>query len=112
MTAPKKPPQAGLPISTEGLVPLSQVASAFGLAEASVAELIEQRKGRSSVRREFYSIGELAHRWRCSRGTVYNRLRAAGADVLDFSVSGKRSKKAVSANTILEIEGRKTKRLA
>jgi hypothetical protein len=94
------------------LIPLSHIASAFGLPETSVADLIDGRKHRVSARQEFYSIDELAERWRCSRGTVYNRLRGAGAKVLDFSAPGKRSRKAVSANTILEIENRRTKRLA
>ena len=53
---------------------------------------------------EFFSIAELAHRWRCSRGTVYNRLRAVGAKVLDFAPRGKRGKKVVPIRTILEVE--------
>jgi hypothetical protein len=61
---------------------------------------------------EFFSNGELACRWRISRGTVYNRLRSIGAKVLDFAASGKRGKKAVSAAVIRQIESRKTKRLA
>jgi hypothetical protein len=61
---------------------------------------------------DFFSIGELATRWRCSRGTVYNRLRAVGAKVLDFATApGKRSKKAVSIGVVLQIENRKTKAL-
>jgi hypothetical protein len=39
--------------------------------------------GRSSLgeadRQEYFSIPDLAKRWRCSRGTVYNRLRTHGA---------------------------------
>ena len=60
---------------------------------------------------EFYSIAELASRWRCSRGTVYNRLRAEGARVLDFAPSGKRGKKVIPAKTVLQIETQKTKKL-
>jgi predicted DNA-binding protein YlxM (UPF0122 family) len=59
----------------------------------------------------YYSIRELAERWRVSRGTVYNRLRCEGAPVLDFSAPGKRSRKAVRATVVLDIEGRRTKRL-
>ncbi len=57
-------------------------------------------------------MAELAARWRCSRGTVYNRLRQMGAKVLDFSVKGKKSKKAVPAVVVLQIEARQMKRLA
>ncbi len=53
---------------------------------------------------EFFSMAELARRWRCSRGTVYNRLRAVGAKVLDFAPRGKRGKKVVPIRTILEVE--------
>lgn len=60
---------------------------------------------------EYFSISEIANRWRCSRGTVYNRLRAEGARVLDFAAPGKKSKKAVSAQVVLQIESRKTKKL-
>ena len=59
----------------------------------------------------FYSIPELAERWRCSRGTVYNRLRAAGARVLDFAAAGKRGRKVVARKVVLELETRNTKRL-
>jgi hypothetical protein len=60
---------------------------------------------------DFFSILELAKRWRVSRGTVYNRLRAAGAKVLDFAAAGKRGRKVVSTTVVLEIEARNTKRL-
>jgi predicted DNA-binding protein YlxM (UPF0122 family) len=60
---------------------------------------------------DFFSFSELAKRWRVSRGTVYNRLRAAGVKVLDFSAAGKRSRKVVSTKVVLEIEARNSKRL-
>ena len=59
---------------------------------------------------EYFSISELAARWRCSRGTVYNRLRALGAEVLDFAPRGKKGKKVVPVKTVLQIEERRTKR--
>lgn len=59
----------------------------------------------------FYSIAELAGRWRCSRGTVYNRLRFAGAKVLDFAASGKKGKKLIPALTVLQIESKHLKAL-
>ena len=60
---------------------------------------------------KYLSISQIASRWRCSRGTVYNRLRAAHADVLDFASRGKRSRKVVSLGVVLAIEARYTKRL-
>ena len=60
---------------------------------------------------DFFSIAELAKRWRVSRGTVYTRLRATGAQVLDFAAAGKRGRKVVSARVVFGIEEHHTKRL-
>ena len=90
-------------------LPIREVASLFGLSEDAVLEMVSRR--RAPVRQDFFSVGELAERWRCSRGSVYNRLRAAGAKVLDFAAPGKRGKKAVPASTVLQIESRHTRRL-
>jgi hypothetical protein len=67
--------------------------------------------GMMETNQDFYSVLELAKRWRCSRGTVYNRLRAAGARVLDFAAAGKRGRKVVATKVVLEIEARNTKRI-
>jgi hypothetical protein len=61
---------------------------------------------------KFLTISELAVRWRCSRGTVYNRLRATEAKVLDFAPTGKRSKKVVPLETILRVEKQQLRRMA
>jgi len=61
---------------------------------------------------EYYSMADLANRWRCSRGTVYNRLRAEGAQVLDFAPQGKKGSKVVPAAAIKQIEARNMRRLA
>jgi hypothetical protein len=50
----------------------------------------------------FFSIPELAVRWRCSRGNVYNVLR--GEKMLDFAAPGRRGKKLVSSSVVLRIE--------
>lgn len=60
---------------------------------------------------EFFSINELAIRWRCSRGTIYNRLRLAGVKVLDFGVAGGKSKKLVPALAVAQLESKFTKAL-
>ena len=71
----------------------------------------ESRAAAVTTDQQFFSIGELAQRWRCSRGTVYNRLRYAGAKVLDFAGLGKRGRKVVSSDAVLQIEAKNTKRL-
>jgi hypothetical protein len=59
----------------------------------------------------YLSFAEIAQRWRCSRATVYNRLRGVGAEVLDFAAPGKKGKKVVAVITLLRIEEKRTKRL-
>jgi hypothetical protein len=53
----------------------------------------------------YYSITELAERWRCSRGTIYNLIR--GEKVLDFAIAGHRGKKLVPRDVVRKIEERK-----
>lgn len=86
------------------------MAKIFGAPASSVRE--KSPPFRPSVRTKpdaFFSFQDLADRWRCSRGTVRNRLRAAGAQVLNFG--GDRSKKTVAASVVYQIEAKRTKRL-
>jgi hypothetical protein len=53
---------------------------------------------------KYFSIPDLAHRWCCSRGTVYNTIR--GERVLDFAAPGRRGKKLVPAEVVHRIEQR------
>jgi hypothetical protein len=55
----------------------------------------------------FYSIADLAKRWRCSRGSVYNILR--GEKVLDFAAPGRRGHKLVPIETVRRVEERRMK---
>lgn len=57
--------------------------------------------------RPFYSIPELAERWCCSRGTVYNVIR--GERVLDLGADGrkKKSHKLVPLEVVLKVEREK-----
>jgi hypothetical protein len=89
-------------------IPVSEVASLFGYSEDTLLAMLDRR---CRVQQEFYSIAELAARWRCSRATIYNRLRQVGAKVLDFSSKGKKGKKAIPASVVMQIENRQTKRL-
>jgi hypothetical protein len=41
----------------------------------------------------FFSIRDLAERWRCSRGSVYSRIR--GEMVVDFAAKGKKGPPAL-----------------
>jgi hypothetical protein len=59
--------------------------------------------------RPFYSIPELADRWRCSRSLVYNVIR--GERVLDLAANGrkKKSHKLIPFDVVLRIERDKMK---
>src|ERR1700745_2288458 len=86
---------------------LSKVATAMGWRE----KLLREELLNPPQLQEYFSIAELASRWRCSRGTVYNRLRLAGAKVLDFGVAGRKSKKLVAAAVVFQLEAKYTKAL-
>jgi predicted DNA-binding transcriptional regulator AlpA len=96
--------------ASQRLLSVSEVASLFGVSDAVILEMLD--RGNTPLRQEYFSIKELAARWRCSRATIYNRLRQVGAKVLDFSVQDKKSKKAVPASVVTQIENKQTKRLS
>lgn len=52
--------------------------------------------------RPFFSIPDLAERWRCSRASVYNAIR--GEKVLDFATNGRKGHKVVPLDVVLKIE--------
>ena len=74
------------------------------MSNEAVTELSAPRANPSP---DYFSIGDLARRWRCSRGTVYNMIR--GERVLDFAAPGRRGKKLVPADVVGRIEQRKMK---
>jgi hypothetical protein len=55
----------------------------------------------------YFSIPELASRWRCSRSTVYNVIR--GEKVLDFAAPGRKGKKLVPREVVRSIEQSNTR---
>jgi hypothetical protein len=52
--------------------------------------------------RPLFSIADLAERWRCSRASVYNRIR--GHNVVDFAANGHKGHKLVPLEVVLKIE--------
>jgi len=55
----------------------------------------------------YFSIAQLAARWCCSRGHVYNWIR--GRKVLHFAVTGRKGRVLVPATTVQEVEEAKMK---
>jgi hypothetical protein len=74
------------------------MASAVQFAAAAAPE----SKPSSSTLPPFFSIQDLAKRWRCSRASVYNRIR--GERVVDFAATGKKGHKLVPLDVVLKIE--------
>jgi predicted DNA-binding transcriptional regulator AlpA len=64
--------------------------------------VLEVSSHATSMEAKYFSIPELAHRWRCSRGTVYNMIR--GEKVLDFARPGHRGKKLIPHEVVERIE--------
>jgi len=75
------------------------------LAMATAPKLGTLRLEADAAMPPYFSIPELASRWRCSRGTVYNVIR--GEKVLDFAEAGHRGKKLVPAEVVRRIEQRR-----
>jgi hypothetical protein len=97
--------------NSDGSLCIERITSRNSTRANCVENLLPDPSSRDSAhgQQPFYSIPELAVRWRCSRGTVYNRLRFAGAKVLDFASAGKKGKKLVPALTIFQIEAKHLK---
>jgi hypothetical protein len=74
------------------------------MATATQSQLSEAR---GNLDPAFFSVSELARRWRCSRASVYNHLR--GEVVLDFARSGRRGHKLIPRETVMAIEQKRLK---
>jgi hypothetical protein len=90
----------------------AQLIEAIGLLTSLLREHLQKTPAAVPVP-EYCSIDYLAERWDVSRGTVYNRLRSAGAVALDFSGRKQsRSKRSIPRSTVLEIESKFSKRVS
>jgi hypothetical protein len=69
---------------------------------AAIVQLEQERKPASAELPPFFSIRDLAERWRCSRGSVYNRIR--GQKVVDFAAKGRKGRKLEPLDVVLRIE--------
>jgi hypothetical protein len=77
---------------------------------AQAIECIMAEATETLVEQPFFTIADLASRWRCSRASVYNVLR--GELVVDFAPRpGRKGRKLVSAEVVRQIENRRARRL-
>lgn len=86
MHKPKAFPRSASPEETDSLT-ISEFADLFGFSASAVLAAVE--RNRTAIRKEFYTIPDLARRWNCSRATVYNVLRESEFKLLDLSRKGK-----------------------
>jgi response regulator of citrate/malate metabolism len=57
----------------------------------------------------YYTIKELAERWKSSQSSVARYLKINGCQVLDLAIGKKKSKKIISAKEILRLEEKRCK---
>jgi hypothetical protein len=87
---------------------ISEFADLFGFPASAVVEAVE--RNRQAITKPFYSIPDLASRWRMSRASVYKVLRDHEARIVDFSSKAKnKGKKVVYADVVERIEKQRTK---
>jgi hypothetical protein len=84
-------------------------ASALGVDPQVVCSTLSSRT--ISNNKNFFTIADLAQRWSCSRGSVYNYLRDAAASIVDFAPKGKKGKKLVPLEVVERIERQRTKKI-
>jgi hypothetical protein len=84
----------------------------WAMAQGVFAEVGDTAKVREAFKTQpqFFTIPELAERWRIARPTVYGRLQKLGIKVLDLSPGTARGRKVVPRSAVLEAESRQLKR--
>lgn len=86
-------------------VSLKEFSDLFGFPVQALIVAIERNRG--ALKKPFYSIADLAQRWVCSRGTVYNVLAEHEGSALELiAPHGKknRGKRSIPASTVERIE--------
>ena|SRR5580704_1076349 len=96
MTEPLKPTDS---------VTVQELANLFHIPVEAVITAIEtQRRNKP-----FYSIRDLAARWRCSKSSVYNIVDKCDVKTLHFGFGKKRGVRLISAESVERIEHRCSK---
>jgi hypothetical protein len=80
---------------------IEEFARLFGFKPQALLEAIENQQRKNP--KPFFTIPDLAARWECSRGNVYNVLRKHFVKLLDVN------KRLVPAETVERIERMNTK---
>ena len=99
------------PIKETDSLTIAEYAEIFGFTPAALIDAIFRNRG--AIKKEFYSITELAERWGVSRSTVYNVLRESELKVLNIASksAAMRDKWCVPAAVVGHIENRRAESL-
>jgi hypothetical protein len=95
-------------VSANEKLSITELASLFGIDPLALQTAIDRQ--RVSAGKPFFTIPEVAVRWSCSRGSVYNYLREAGVRIVDFAPTGNKGKKLIPLEVVERIERQRTKR--
>lgn len=99
------------PLNVDDRFTIAEFSDLFGFPASAVLAAIE--RNRSAVKKPFYSIPDLAKRWGCSRGTVYNVLNQSELKLLDLRRAGRdKGKWVVPAAVVEHIERSRMKVLS
>jgi|BogFormECP03_OM3_1039632.scaffolds.fasta_scaffold37910_1 hypothetical protein len=88
------------PFTPQDSLTICEFADLFGLPPTAILSAIERQ--RSLLNKPFYSIQDLADRWRCSRATVYAVLAESEFKVLNLARKGKDKGKKLIPRPIVE----------
>jgi hypothetical protein len=93
------------PLTESDSLTIKQFSDLFGFPVPALIVAIERNRG--VLRKPFYSIADLADRWVCSRGTVYNVLadhEASALQLIEPHGKQNRGKRSIPASTVERIE--------
>src|ERR1700733_9855539 len=97
----------GEPLRPTDSLTVQELANLFCPPVDAVIAAIETQ--RRNFNKPFYTFQDLALRWQCSRGSIYNIVRKYDVKTMNLSRGKKRGKQLVPAATVERIERQSTK---
>jgi hypothetical protein len=109
-SVPASPAIAPVPLQETDSLTISEFADLFGFPASAVLAAVERQ--RNTINKPFYSIPDLALRWRCSRATVYATIAESEFKILDLARTGNdKGKRLIPAAVVEKIEKARMRRL-
>jgi hypothetical protein len=97
------------PIKETDSLTIAEYATLFGFTPAALIDAIHRNRG--AIKKDFYSITEIAERWNCSRATVYAVLRESELKVINVAPrsSEKRDTWRIPADVVEHLERQRSR---